>query len=159
MITHCGYVCWTLAQRVSFSDRALSGQSDLMMRWCSWHDEHGCCFKRTDIGDEVEMVCTTPLLPQLHSEANFISTRQAIPESYIYLLSVQCVASLCGGFASFIGSLYTSVVVQRPRAAGDPVIHGPPAFDLASLPPDDLAIRPLRSALFARWSIMVGPPF
>jgi hypothetical protein len=57
---------------------------------------------------------------------------------------VQCIASLCEGFASFTGPLYTSIVVQRPRVAGDPVIRAPPALDLATLPPDEPATRHLR---------------
>ena len=57
---------------------------------------------------------------------------------------MQCIASLCEGFASFTGPLYTSIVVQRPRAAGDPVIRAPPALDLATLPPDEPATRHLR---------------
>lgn len=67
-----------------------------------------------------------------------------IPDSYIYLLGVQCIVSLCEGFASFTAPLYTSIVVQRPRAAGDPVIRAPPSLDLATLPPDEPATRHLR---------------
>ncbi|KAF9230177.1 hypothetical protein BU15DRAFT_69416, partial [Melanogaster broomeanus] len=33
-----------------------------------------------------------------------------IPESYVYLLGVQCIVSLCEGFASFTGPLYTSLM-------------------------------------------------
>ena len=57
---------------------------------------------------------------------------------------MQCIVSLCEGFVSFTGPLYSSIVVQRPRAAGDPVIRAPPALDLASLPPDEQATRHLR---------------
>ncbi|KAJ7026944.1 hypothetical protein C8F04DRAFT_1008614 [Mycena alexandri] len=60
-----------------------------------------------------------------------------IPESYIYLLAVQCIVSLCEGFAAFTGPLYTTLVIQRPRAAGDAPIRAPPALDLASLPEAD----------------------
>lgn len=67
-----------------------------------------------------------------------------IPESYVYLLGVQCIVSLCEGFTSFTGPLYTSIVVQRPRAAGDPIIRAPPSLDLATLPPDEPATRHLR---------------
>ncbi|KAI6140148.1 hypothetical protein BKA82DRAFT_4216431 [Pisolithus tinctorius] len=62
-----------------------------------------------------------------------------IPETYIYLLAVQCIVSLCEGFASFTGPLYTSIMVQRPRTAGESVIHAPPALDISSLPPDEPA--------------------
>ncbi|KAF8879578.1 guanine nucleotide exchange factor in Golgi transport N-terminal-domain-containing protein [Infundibulicybe gibba] len=60
-----------------------------------------------------------------------------IPESYIYLLGVQCFISLCEGFASFTGPLYTSIVIQKPRVPGDAVVRAPPALDLASLPEDE----------------------
>ncbi|KAG1789692.1 uncharacterized protein HD556DRAFT_1433599 [Suillus plorans] len=62
-----------------------------------------------------------------------------IPEAYIYLLAVQCIVSLCEGFASFTGPLYTSIMVQRSRAAGEPVIRAPAALDLSTLPQDDHA--------------------
>ncbi|KAJ7664366.1 hypothetical protein DFH06DRAFT_322458 [Mycena polygramma] len=60
-----------------------------------------------------------------------------IPESYIYLLAVQCIVSLCEGFAAFTGPLYSTIVIQRPRAAGEAVIRAPPALDLESLSVDD----------------------
>ncbi|KAH7925996.1 hypothetical protein BV22DRAFT_1111998 [Leucogyrophana mollusca] len=67
-----------------------------------------------------------------------------IPESYIYLLGVQCIVSLCEGFASFAGPLYTSMMVQRPRAAGEAIIRAPAALDLSTLPQDDPTARQLR---------------
>ncbi|KAJ7641694.1 hypothetical protein FB45DRAFT_900796 [Roridomyces roridus] len=67
-----------------------------------------------------------------------------IPDSYIYLLAVQCFVSLCEGFASFTGPLYSTIVIQRPRAAGEAVIRAPPALDLASLPSDDPSTEQLR---------------
>ncbi|KAJ2924060.1 hypothetical protein H1R20_g13035, partial [Candolleomyces eurysporus] len=60
-----------------------------------------------------------------------------IPESYIYLLAVQCTVSLCEGLASFAGPVYSSIVIQRPRAAGDAPIRAPPALDVSTLPQDD----------------------
>ena len=60
-----------------------------------------------------------------------------IPESYIYLLAVQCIVSLCEGFASFSGPIYTNIVMQRPRAPGEAVIRAPPALDLSTLPQND----------------------
>ncbi|CAL1702898.1 unnamed protein product [Somion occarium] len=68
-----------------------------------------------------------------------------IPESYIYLLGVQCLVSLCEGFASFVGPLYNSIMVQRPRSAGEPVIRAPPALDLSSLPQDESTTKQLRT--------------
>ncbi|KAJ7842842.1 hypothetical protein B0H14DRAFT_3868774 [Mycena olivaceomarginata] len=67
-----------------------------------------------------------------------------IPESYIYLLAVQCIVSLCEGFAAFTGPLYSNIVIQRPRAAGEAVIRAPPALDLASLPESDPSTAQLR---------------
>ncbi|OCH93573.1 hypothetical protein OBBRIDRAFT_885401 [Obba rivulosa] len=68
-----------------------------------------------------------------------------IPESYIYLLGVQCLVSLCEGFAAYTGPLYNSIMVQRPRAAGEPVIRAPPALDISMLPPDDSTTKGLRT--------------
>lgn len=68
-----------------------------------------------------------------------------IPEPYIYLLGVQCLVSLCEGFASFVGPLYNTLMVQRPRAAGEPVIRAPPALDLASLPQEEQSTIQLRT--------------
>lgn len=67
-----------------------------------------------------------------------------IPETYIYLLGVQCLVSLCEGFVFLTGPLYTSIVIQKPRAAGDSVIRAPPALDLATLPQDDPQTKQLR---------------
>lgn len=63
----------------------------------------------------------------------------SIPETYIYLLAVQCIVSLCEGFASFTGPIYTSIMVQRPRTAGESIIHAPPALDISLLPSDEPA--------------------
>lgn len=60
-----------------------------------------------------------------------------IPESYIYLLAVQSIIALCEGLAAYAGPIYTSLVVQRPRTAGEAAVRAPPAFDLAALPADD----------------------
>ncbi|KAH7907589.1 hypothetical protein BJ138DRAFT_1137471 [Hygrophoropsis aurantiaca] len=67
-----------------------------------------------------------------------------IPESYIYLLGVQCIVSLCEGFASFAGPLYTSIMVQRPRAAGEAIVRAPASLDLSALAQDDATTRSLR---------------
>ncbi|KAL6306601.1 hypothetical protein BKA93DRAFT_729312 [Sparassis latifolia] len=68
-----------------------------------------------------------------------------IPEPYIYLLGVQCLVALCEGFASLTTPLYNSIMVQRPRAAGEPVIRAPPALDLSSLPPEEATTKQLRT--------------
>lgn len=82
-----------------------------------------------------------------------------IPEAYIYLLAVQCIVSLCEGFASFTGPLYTSIMVQRPRAAGEPVIRAPAALDLSTLPQDDPATQHLiivRSMVENGWPALLA---
>ncbi|KAJ3005991.1 hypothetical protein NUW54_g4103 [Trametes sanguinea] len=68
-----------------------------------------------------------------------------IPESYLYLLGVQCLVSLCEGFASFTAPLYNSIMVQKPRSAGDPVIRAPPALDLSKMAQDEPATKQLRT--------------
>ncbi|KAK7030884.1 Endocytosis and vacuole integrity protein [Paramarasmius palmivorus] len=67
-----------------------------------------------------------------------------IPESYLYLLAVQCLVSLCEGLAAFSAPLYTSIVIQRPRAAGEAPVRAPPSLDISSLPPDDPQTKQLR---------------
>ncbi|KAG2136619.1 uncharacterized protein EDB93DRAFT_1242351 [Suillus bovinus] len=82
-----------------------------------------------------------------------------IPEAYIYLLAVQCIVSLCEGFASFTGPLYTSIMVQRPRAAGEPVIRAPASLDLSALPQDDPATEHLiivRSMVENGWPALLA---
>lgn len=68
-----------------------------------------------------------------------------IPESYLYLLGVQCLVSLCEGFATSTGPLYNSIMVQKPRSAGEPVIRAPPALDLSTLPPDEPVTHQLQT--------------
>ncbi|PCH34907.1 hypothetical protein WOLCODRAFT_27538 [Wolfiporia cocos MD-104 SS10] len=85
----------------------------------------------------------------------------AIPESYIYLLGVQSLVALCEGFASCVAPLYNALMVQRPRAAGEPAIRAPPALDLSALPADEPAgtHRQLRSvhAMLARgWPALLA---
>ncbi|KAK2460493.1 hypothetical protein APHAL10511_007499 [Amanita phalloides] len=89
-----------------------------------------------------------------------------IPESYIYLLAVNAIASLCEGFAGFTVPLYNSIVIQKPRAPGDAIIRAPPALDLPSLPPDDSSTKHLHiirdiiesgwPALLAALSFIIG---
>ncbi|EEB92182.1 hypothetical protein MPER_09344, partial [Moniliophthora perniciosa FA553] len=68
----------------------------------------------------------------------------SIPESYIYLLALQCLVSLCEGLAAFSAPLYTSIVIQRPRSAGEAPIRAPPALDISSLPQDDPQAKQLQ---------------
>ncbi|EIN06524.1 hypothetical protein PUNSTDRAFT_90162 [Punctularia strigosozonata HHB-11173 SS5] len=68
-----------------------------------------------------------------------------IPESYIYLLGIQCIIGLCEGFATFAAPIYTTIMVQKPRAAGDAVVRAPPALDLSKLPPEDPSTKQMRA--------------
>ncbi|KAJ3501198.1 hypothetical protein NLJ89_g9448 [Agrocybe chaxingu] len=82
-----------------------------------------------------------------------------IPESYIYLLAVQCIVSLCEGFASFSGPIYSNIVVQRPRAAGDAVIRAPPALNLDTLPqnePQAHHLRIVQSIISQAWPALLA---
>jgi hypothetical protein len=67
-----------------------------------------------------------------------------IPETYIYLLGVQALIFICDGFATFTAPIYNSIVVQRPRAAGDNTIRAPPSLDFLALPPDAPTTAQLR---------------
>lgn len=82
-----------------------------------------------------------------------------IPESYIYLLAVQCIVSLCEGFAAFTGPIYTSMVIQKPRTAGESVIRAPPALDVDELPQDDtvaLQLRFVRDMVASGWPALLA---
>jgi hypothetical protein len=82
-----------------------------------------------------------------------------IPESYIYLLAVQCIVSLCEGFSSFSGPIYTNIVMQRPRAPGEPVIRAPPALDLTTLPQNDPQTKQLfivQSIISQAWPALLA---
>lgn len=82
-----------------------------------------------------------------------------IPESYIYLLAVQCLVSLCDGLASFAGPLYTTIVIQRPKVAGDTIVRAPPALDIASLPKDEPSTKQLgivRDIIESGWPALLA---
>ena len=75
------------------------------------------------------------------------------------MLAVQCIASLCEGFASFTGPIYTSIVVQKPRTAGESVIRAPPALDVDGLPQDDkvaLQLRSVRDMVSSGWPALLA---
>ena len=72
---------------------------------------------------------------------------------------MQCIVSLCEGFAAFIGPIYTSIVVQRPRTAGESVIRAPPALDVDKLPQDDkvtLQLRSVRDMVASGWPALLA---
>ncbi|KAH9940033.1 uncharacterized protein BXZ73DRAFT_43028 [Epithele typhae] len=82
-----------------------------------------------------------------------------IPEAYLYLLGVQCLVSLCEGFANFTAPLYNSIMVQKPRTAGDPVMRAPPALDLSTLPqdqPNTHALRTVHSMVESGWPALLA---
>ncbi|TFK51181.1 hypothetical protein OE88DRAFT_1807990 [Heliocybe sulcata] len=68
-----------------------------------------------------------------------------IPEAYIYLLAVQCLVSLCEGFVTYTAPVYNSIMIQKPRAAGEAIIRAPRALDLATLPKDDPVTKQLHT--------------
>lgn len=68
-----------------------------------------------------------------------------IPETYIYLLSLQCFVSLAESLSSSTLQQYTSIMLQRPRAAGEAIVRAPPALDLSTLPEGDTTTRQLRT--------------
>jgi hypothetical protein len=68
-----------------------------------------------------------------------------IPEAYVYLLGVHCLVSLCEGFATYTAPIYTQIMVQKPRAAGDAVVRAPEALDPSTLPTSE----PTRAGLIA----------
>lgn len=72
---------------------------------------------------------------------------------------MQCIASLCEGFASFTGPIYTSIVVQKPRTAGESVIRAPPALDFDELPQDDkvaLQLHSVRNMVSSGWPALLA---
>ena len=81
-----------------------------------------------------------------------------IPESYIYLLAVQCIISLCEGFASFSGPIYSHLAIQRPRAAGDAVVRAPPALNLDTLPENEQThhLRVVQSVIAQAWPALLA---
>jgi hypothetical protein len=67
--------------------------------------------------------------------------------------------SLCEGFASFSGPIYTNIVMQRPRAPGEAVIRAPPALDLSTLPQNDLQTKQLfivQSIISQAWPALLA---
>ncbi|THH10921.1 hypothetical protein EW145_g989 [Phellinidium pouzarii] len=68
-----------------------------------------------------------------------------IPDSYIYLLGLQCLVSICEGFASVTLPLFNTIVVQRSRAAGENTVKPPPALDVSALPADEPSTRQLQA--------------
>ncbi|TFY51708.1 hypothetical protein EVG20_g10873, partial [Dentipellis fragilis] len=82
-----------------------------------------------------------------------------IPEAYIYLLGVQCIVSLCEGFAAYTAPIYTTIMVQKPRVAGDAAVRAPPALDPSTLPetePHRAGLEAVRGMLGAGWPALLA---
>ena len=82
-----------------------------------------------------------------------------IPEAYVYLLALQCLVSLCEGFAAFTGPLYTTLVAQRQQPSGDAAIRAPPALDLTTLSPDEPSMTHLfivRDIIESSWPALLA---
>ncbi|KIJ29789.1 hypothetical protein M422DRAFT_107343, partial [Sphaerobolus stellatus SS14] len=82
-----------------------------------------------------------------------------IPESYIYLLAIQCLVSLVEGFASLVLPLYNTITIVRPRAAGEAIVHAPPALDLPTLPEGDhgtVQLRIVHDMLESGWPALLA---
>ncbi|KAF4587994.1 hypothetical protein EYR38_009955 [Pleurotus pulmonarius] len=72
-----------------------------------------------------------------------------IPETYIYLLGLQSICTLCEGFSSFVTPLYNTIITHRSREAGESTMRAPPALDLEKLatapsPVDEHTVNQLR---------------
>ncbi|GAA5936680.1 hypothetical protein JCM1841_000223 [Sporobolomyces salmonicolor] len=68
-----------------------------------------------------------------------------IPETYIFLLALQCLVSLADGFASYTLGTYAAVIEERAKAVGQTPSKAPAALDWAKLDVDqDVKIASLR---------------
>ncbi|KAL5513923.1 hypothetical protein ACEPAG_2684 [Sanghuangporus baumii] len=82
-----------------------------------------------------------------------------VPDSYIYLLGLQCLVSISEGFASLTLPLFNSIIVQRSRAAGELTIKAPPALDVFALPeeqPSTLILRSVHGMVDNGWPGMLA---
>ncbi|GAA5958007.1 hypothetical protein JCM3765_006230 [Sporobolomyces pararoseus] len=69
----------------------------------------------------------------------------AIPETYIFLLALQCLAALADGFSTFTLNTYSSILSERAKASGRPISKAPAAVDWEeSQEEEDLKIVSLR---------------
>ncbi|KAK4704567.1 hypothetical protein P7C70_g1641, partial [Phenoliferia sp. Uapishka_3] len=60
-----------------------------------------------------------------------------IPETYIFLLALQCLASLSDGFATYTLSAYSAILSARTRSAGETASRAPAALDWSTLDASD----------------------
>lgn len=82
----------------------------------------------------------------------------SIPETYPFLLALQCVTSVAEGFSTFILPIYGSIVSKRPRAAGESTARVPPALDFANGPddPEYNSLRLVRDMAEKGWSAFLA---
>ncbi|GAA5982187.1 hypothetical protein JCM5350_003486 [Sporobolomyces pararoseus] len=69
----------------------------------------------------------------------------AIPETYIFLLALQCLAALADGFSTFTLTTYSSILSERAKSTGKPIGKAPAAIEWEeSQDEEDLKIVSLR---------------
>lgn len=80
-----------------------------------------------------------------------------IPETYIFLLALQCLTGIADGFASSTLPTYSSLMSSRP-AAGQDTLPAPPALDLANNPDGApySSLRITRDMADAGWPAMLA---
>lgn len=89
-----------------------------------------------------------------------------IPETYIFLLALQCLSSLSDGFATYTLAAYSSIVSTLPRAPGEAASRAPAALDWSTLDLADPKVAALSTvknmaetswpALLASFSFFIG---
>lgn len=66
-----------------------------------------------------------------------------IPETYVFLLALQCLSSLSDGFATYTLATYSSILASRPRTPGEAASHAPAALDWTTLDRTDSRVASL----------------
>lgn len=66
-----------------------------------------------------------------------------IPETYVFLLALQCLSSLSDGFATHTLATYSSILASRPRTPGEAASHAPAALDWTTLDRTDSKVASL----------------
>ncbi|KAL8279821.1 hypothetical protein RQP46_007671 [Phenoliferia psychrophenolica] len=61
----------------------------------------------------------------------------AIPETYIFLLALQCLAALADGFATYTLAAYSAILATRARNPGETASRAPAALDWETLDPQE----------------------
>lgn len=82
-----------------------------------------------------------------------------IPDTYVYLLALQCITSLAGALAALTIPVYNAIALQRPRSAGEAVVRAPAALDVSSLPasePQTLQLKSAHGMIENAWPAMLA---